>query len=292
MGYSLIRAESLKSKSKEMNLPLERLLSYYVMEQFSVLVSKSEMGDRFLCMNPAQITKASALRSGNETFYYCYVKKPGENFDRQAFSYMLKDAIKYEKETNIDWSWQTDIDGDRLVVHLTADLDEMSVPITVYVREVEGPVSGEQTKIRLIMETDKEEIIYAYPTENQLILSLCPILANLELIADMSSFDYVYEISQTSAFEGRTLQEGLEKALSQMDIAIDSQRLEILKTYETSSRLNKRWKAYLKKNKREYPVWDKVLRRIVRILEPIWECAIEKEIFMGDWMPEIGKYLD
>ena len=58
------------------------------------------------------------------------------------------------------------------------------------------------------------------------------------------------------------------------------------------SYMEKKWKSLLRKEKKKEPTWQEVHGLICRFLEPIWEKLMEDQIFFGDWMPQLGRFLD
>ena len=48
----------------------------------------------------------SADRGGSLRLYYAYVKQAGEVFRKADFAAFLKNTIKWETQTNIEWSWR------------------------------------------------------------------------------------------------------------------------------------------------------------------------------------------
>ena len=56
--------------------------------------------------------------------------------------------------------------------------------------------------------------------------------------------------------------------------------------------MQKRWKSHCKRKKETYPQWEEVIGLSVAFLEPVFEGVLKDEVFLGDWMPQLGRYLD
>lgn len=66
--------------------------------------------------------------------------------------------------------------------------------------------------------------------------------------------------------------------------------MNLIRSYKSNKNLMKKWKKY-EKQKSEKVEWEKVIGRVVDFLDPVWERLIANELYTGDWMPELGRYL-
>ena len=41
-----------------------------------------------------------------------------------------------------------------------------------------------------------------------------------------------------------------------------------------------------------YPQWKEVIELLTAFFAPIFEGVLKDEVFLGDWMPELGRYLE
>ena len=55
--------------------------------------------------------------------------------------------------------------------------------------------------------------------------------------------------------------------------------------------MKKRWEKYVRKQGMENVSWETVLHRIVLFLRPVWNAMCRDEVFFGDWMPDLERYL-
>ena len=73
-------------------------------------------------------------------------------------------------------------------------------------------------------------------------------------------------------------------------IPLLEERLEMIASFEDYEYMEKRWENYRKG--KSFPEWKQVLELLMRFFTPILEVILKDEVFIGDWMPQIGRYLD
>lgn len=282
-------------KSMELAIPMERLLAGYEMEQLAVKLAESEWGKRLLLKNPGVLGMAGLGRGGSHRLHYAYVKQPGEVFSKAEFAVFLKNTIKWETQTNIVWSWRSRMEGSRLIVELLAVLDEMRMPLELIVDPIEEGSfrypAGEYT-VRLVMENNKTCQIAVYPTREMFFDDLREALTKLELIGDMSVYARIYETLGVLDFEGRKFQRSMEQFCAEHQIVMDEVRYAQMERYGTYPYMEKKWRAYLKKQKKSGPAWGEVFGRFWSFLMPPWTAGMQGMIYLGSWIPELGRYLD
>lgn len=141
-------------------------------------------------------------------------------------------------------------------------------------------------------DTREDFTYYMFPAEEYLALAFYEILKDLELIRDLSWYKEVYEMLCKQPADGRKVWEGLNRLLSQCPIPSLEGRLDTLVGYKEYGYMKKRWKSQSRRRKETYPQWESVISLMQRFLTPIFEGILKDEIFLGDWMPELGRYLD
>lgn len=292
---NLIGKAALMEKSGELAIPMERLLACYVMEQLAVKLAASERGERLLLKNPGVLGLHGLDQGSCHRLYYVYVRRPDEIFCKADFAVFLKSTIKWETETNINWSWRSRMEGDRLVVELLAVLDDMRMPVELIVDPVEeGTFRYPATdhKLRLVMENNKACHISVYPALELFFDDLGEALTKLELIGDMGVYERIYETLGELDFEGRKFQKYLGSFCSQRGIVMDEMRYAQMERYLTYPYMEKKWKAYLKKQRRTIPAWEDVYGKFWKFLMPPWRASLQGLIYLGSWISELGRYLD
>lgn len=292
---NLIGKAAIQEKSAELEIPMERLLAGYVVEQLAVKLSESERGKRLLLKNTDIFGLSGYERGGSRRLYYAYVKQPGEVLGKADFAAFLKHTIKWETQTNIEWSWRSRMEGRRLIVELLAVLEDMRMPVELVVDPLdeESPdFSAGEYSLRLLMENNKTCEIAVYPARELLFDDLYEALAKLELIGNMAVYERIYETLGMLNFEGRPLQKELERFCGEHDINMDEQRFAQMERYLTYPYMAKKWRSYLKKCKKTAPTWEDVYGRFWSFLMPVWNAGLNGMIYLGSWIGELGRYLD
>lgn len=132
---------------------------------------------------------------------------------------------------------------------------------------------------------------FGFPAEEYLAQGLYEILDKLELLNDFSWYQEVYDILVEEPVEGRRLKDSLARILEKKPVPSLEKRLDTLKTYGDYSYMKKKWKNQCRRSKREYPQWAEVIQLITACLSPLYEAILQDEIFFGDWMPHLKRYL-
>lgn len=290
---NLIGIAAIRKKSGELELPMERLLAVYMLEQLAVCLSMSDRGARLLLRNPGAF---SLNRQSNiYQLQYVYVCEPGELFTKASFAAFLKTAVKWETQTNINWSWRSHMEGQRLSVELTGELEDVRIPLLLVIDPMERSALSHEAgtyAMRLIMETDKTQNIAVYPVEEQFFEDMGAAMKNLELISDMGIYERIYDALSLLSFEGRQLQKKLEQFCTEQGISMDETRYGQMERYLTYPYLRKKWQAYRKRQRKPLPDWETVYGRFWQFLMPVWQAKLQGMIYLGSWIPDLGRYLD
>ncbi len=133
---------------------------------------------------------------------------------------------------------------------------------------------------------------YIFPPEEYLVFAFYEILSGLELINDLSWYKEILEILLREPLEGRKVWEGLSHMLTEHPIPSIDKRLDTIVGYKNYGYMKKRWKSQSRRNREHYPQWEQVITVLSAFFTPIFQGVIKDEIFLGDWMPQLGRYLD
>ena len=63
-------------------------------------------------------------------------------------------------------------------------------------------------------------------------------------------------------------------------------------SYRDYSYMRKRWEKYLRHRKKKEPAWTEVMQVLEQFLPQMWSTLCRDEIFFGDWMPDLQRFLD
>ena len=154
----------------------------------------------------------------------------------------------------------------------------------------------------------QEKIIYhMFSQEEYLSRSFYKIVEELELITPMSWYKDGYDILTTQMISGRKVSESFGQLFLENAIPGLKERLEIVDSFQDYKYMEKRWENYMGRfwtkslplcdgdeiePESGEPNWQQVIQLFVRFFTPIFDVALKNELFIGDWMPQIGRYLD
>ena len=154
----------------------------------------------------------------------------------------------------------------------------------------------------------QEKIIYhMFSQEEYLSRSFYKIVEELELITPMSWYKDGYDILTTQMISGRKVSESFRQLFLENAIPGLKERLEIVDSFQDYKYMEKRWENYMGRfwtkslplcdgdeiePESGEPNWQQVIQLFVRFFTPIFDVALKNELFIGDWMPQIGRYLD
>lgn len=309
MNHERIKKAELKKKSEDLGIPFSSMLAGYIIEEFMYLVSASEFSRNLWLKNE----DVFEIDSYQENFYltldFIYhaeekiVKTDkmiaGQKLSAELAEIMLQAVFVKEKTKGIRWKWQYQWDLEQLKVQVTAEYEEMKVPFSIEVRPhyLHGVTPEKRT--RTLFMHEKEEINYRhYPAESILAEQLLEMLTYLELISSMKCYDIAYQIISKEPVDGRRIKDTLELLCEKNNISLTEERGSMIAGYKDYAYMEKRWEKYVKPLRKDknasgqIPTWQELMERLSRFVIPIWNCICKDEIFFGDWMPELGRYLD
>ncbi len=292
MRRNIVGKSAIEERSHALGIPMEHILAGYVLEQLALRISESERGTRLLLKNTEALGLSGCSRNCRR-LYYAYVLKDAERFAKADFARFLTKAVKWEKDTDISWSFRSEMHGSVLDVAIRAELDGMVMPVELAIEPVASLSDAPATAtLRLIMENNKVSEINAYPMQKMLMDDLCEALSKLELIGDMSVYERIYSALGMADIEGRAFQKRLEDGASARGISLDKARHDQMASYMDYPYMEKKWKAYLKRQRKTQPSWEMAYGRFWSFIDPIWIAEIEGLIYLGSWVSELGRYLD
>mgnify|MGYP004442801157 FL=1 len=108
----------------------------------------------------------------------------------------------------------------------------------------------------------------------------------------MDRYYEVYEILSSYPINGRKVKETLNESFKDMDRSALLKRVNIIRDYGSYTYMKKKWKVVLRQKKTSEPQWQDVINCLYSFLNPIVDSMIKNTVFLGDWMPQLKRYLD
>jgi hypothetical protein len=142
------------------------------------------------------------------------------------------------------------------------------------------------------MQMGKNVPYLKYPVEIVLAEQLFLIIQKMELISELTPYDKVYQILGQEPVDGRHIGEMLETACKKEEIPLEEERVKEIISYKDYNYMCKRWEKYTRHQKSVKPSWQEIMEKLEAFLPGIWKAICKNEIFFGDWMPGLGRFLD
>ncbi len=299
----------LKARSEALQIPFSRLLAGFVLEKVLSLLAESEFGGNLWLLNGSSLGVEQYRRQNVLALEFTYVtdekaKKSGALVNGQTLSpklafLMLACIVQKEKTPEIKWmgnlSTVQNNGRNDICLSIVAEFEEMKVPVRVFIRENEDFAVQKMSPAKKTLSScveDGVEISYLqYPTEELLAQKLFAVIRDMELLSDMEMYAEIYEILSHEMIDGRWVRELLGEACKKQNMDAAMKRVEEILSYRDYPYMKKRWQRYLRQQKKKTPSFEDVMELLAKFLPPIWEAVCRDEVFIGDWMPELLRFL-
>lgn len=303
MKHTIIEKAALKAKSEELGIPFSNLLAGYVLEALMYLIEDSPFS-LFLWLKNSNILGIEQYRKKNVlTLEFGYVtdklamKKdgivPGQELSLKMGYVMLAYILKVEKVPEISWKGRASVKKDGVELEVAGEFAEMTVPIHIRVtRLTEEGLVPVRRDFPLFMENNRKIPYLEYPVESILAEQLFSIVKNMELLPEMRAYDVAYQILKTDPVDARHIREMLCGHCRREGLVPGEERIREVLSYRKYTYMRKRWEKYLRHKKKKEPTWDEVMDVFEEFLPRIWKSLCQDEVIFGDWMPDLGRFLD
>lgn len=287
----MMNSRMIKIKSMELDIPFSNALLGYALETVITMVSNAPYTNDMWLKNGEVLGINVYKKKTSHTLIYWYNGlKPLKTFAKE----FLSDIERYYDDIQLHLTKAEQMSREKEeVIVMEAELEQMYIPLEIHIQKTEQ-MHGfpKEEKMHLFMENNKTVLVKHYPIEQSAAYHLAEILKRLELLNDMEHYIILYDILKKEPLEGRKVKDELELLCDEMNIAKTKKPMALWSTYEDYSYMKKKWKVLLRREKRENPSWKEAFCSIKVFLEPIWNAICKDEVFFGDWMPELGRFLD
>lgn len=305
MKHAVITKAQLKAESEALKIPFPNLLAGYLLEELLYLITESEYGACLWLKNDG-ILGVEQYRKRNHSLpldfaYTVHPKvaekgelRPGQRISLKLAYLMLLQFLEKEKTPKIKWKGRAALKENGAEFEITGEFEEMTVPLRVCITEVlaEDNFIPQPRELVPFMAPEEEISYLKYPGELFVTEQLGIVLKQMELIPDMDSYLQIYQMLSENAMDGRHVKEALMRLCEREHISTEEERMKELISYREYGYMRKRWDKYLRHCGKTEPEWEEVVDKLERFLGPIWQAACKDEVFFGDWMPDLGRFLD
>jgi hypothetical protein len=284
----MINRYGIKEKAEKLNIPFKNLLSAAVSEIIVELLANGNYCNELYLCNYNEFREDYYRNFCVTNIYYEYVRDLDE---KMAILYM-RDILKeiMVKATMEGFAVNGSVDETGISLKIT--VDDMYIPLHLYFKKHQTSHEPEKITLNLIAYENRVVDVLTNPKEEELTKHLFEIIEKLELINDMDHYLTAYEILISNPINGRKVKERLQELLVQKGLIIDNTRINMLEGYGNYTYMKKKWKVELRQKKQTEPSWEDVNSCVINFLKPLWEAMEKNMVFLGDWMPQLKRFLD
>lgn len=292
----LMNEAAIKVKSEELHIPFSHLLPSAVVEHMLWLLQQSEWKERLWLRNGSSLGLDCYRRKPVFTLSFYYKKQSSEEILTpdmlQGFlTHLLMPSTEGQLRFGIAAVRPQEDQSFQVELHAVMGMIEVPVKLQLEVLSQES-LQPEEGELRLLMQNNQVIRFLQYPSEQIVAEHFVTILEKMELINDLTPYQELYGILGREAMDGRRLQQLIIEEGRNRNLNFGANRLATVLSYENYTYMKKKWKAYLKREQRKTPLWEEVMKRLSAFSPPLWDAIIADRIYIGDWMPELQRFLE
>lgn len=289
----LLNESFIRQRSEELDLPFENLLAASILEEIVQRMMESEYAECFWMKSSARLSLEHYRRKVDLNLSFFIQESEKLRYKKSEISRVCADLFRNVKKDAVHWNYNVWMDWNIFYISLTAMISSVKVPVQIKLElQQDEQLRPYRKDLKLITNNNKNIQIKCFPSENVLAEKFMQILEKLELLNDLSGYMEIYDILKKEALSGRKVWELLSEGCKMQSIEIEKSRMDLLLSYRNNSFMKKKWKAYLRHEKKKGPGWDEVMHMIDLFFSVIWEHMCRNLIYLGDWMPELGRFID
>lgn len=282
---------AVKAKSEELKIPYENLLSAFVIEEAVMAFCGSDEAENFRLKNNNILSLEYYRRKAPTRLEYMVLSE--EELTVRNVIHRMSKIFQNEKKAELWWKYRVEKEDEGICVYLSAKIEELQIPVQLVLeQEKEEPSEPSHEELHPFLEEDRSVEYLHYPMEGILAEHFIRIMRDMELINDMGSYYILYELLSKEMNSSRKVTEQIESLAKEQKIPLKKERFDMFEGYQSSFYMKKKWKSYLKKEKKKTPSFEEVMKVMIAYYRPIWDSLAEGNYYLGDWMPELMRYLD
>lgn len=293
MGNQLLNESFIRQRSSELQIPFENLLAAAVLEEIVQRIGDSDYKENFWLKNSVSLNLENYKKKVNMNLSYVMKDTDMLHYKKAEIGNVFAELFRNIKKDSIHWNYNLRKDWNVIYANLTATIASIKVPVMIEMEQVMDENLNPYIKeIHLFNNNNKKIKLKCFPSEYVMVEKFLNVMEKLELINDMSNYMVIYEILKRESLSGRKVWELLNEGCNEHGIEVSEQRFELLVSYHTNRYMKKKWKSYLRHEKKVTPVWEEVVEMIEVFFSSIWTSMCQNLIYLGDWMPELGRFID
>ena len=289
----LLNETFIRQRSEELRIPFENLLAAAVLEEIILKIAESDYAGNFWMKNSVRMNLENYRRKVDLNLYFMMVSTKQFHYKKTEVSRVFSELFRNYKKNAVHWNYQVWTDYEFIYIDVKAAIASVRVPVKIKLQPVlQDRLNAYEKEMRLFINNSKKVLVKCYPSEYTVSEKFLEIIVKLELLSDLSCYMDIYDILKKEALSGRKVCEILNEECGKKNIKIEEHRFELLMAYRTSSYMERKWKSFLRHEKKKEPLWKDVIDLFEQFFAVIWKNMCQNIIYLGDWMPEIGRYID
>ena len=266
-------------------------LSASVLAEIAALIAETSYGERLWLRNPGVLDPENEAARQMSLYY---VTDQGIDMDsllREIVGKLPVWPSIFGKETKPLFSGSGEVTGEgRLMLNLSFEIK--SLPLMIMVRQSPRLAEPVAKSHRMIFDEERVYDILELSPEDEAAECMVKILEQLELISDMRPYGELMELLTEESLRGHQVSERFLSGCREKNLELDEKRLELWESYSEYIYMKRKWDKYKKRQKNMSYPWETTHNLLSKFIKPIYETIIREEVFFGDWMPELGRFLD
>lgn len=287
MKEEIYTKKDLKEKSIEYQIPFANLLEGFLLESLLFSMAEADTKNCFWLKDTNRFGIEAYKKEWQQPLRFVYRKEIN-------LTEFLESVCAKNLE-NIRWTFDVEKKNSAYKIQFTGEWEEMTVPLTIEISELSyEAIVPEKIEIKSSFYRKKKIECFYFPAETFVAEQFFTIIKYLELINTMEPYFLIYELVKKDAFDGRHIGEALKLLCKKEELIPDLQRFQMFASYENYSFMRKKWNKYVKNQKKfssDFPAWEDLMKKEKLFFEPVWQAVVNDEIFFGDWMPDLERYL-
>jgi len=279
----------LKNESKKEGIAFQQLLNLFFQEEFIRRLAQSKYREQLILKGGFLLYAISNFK-GRPTVDADYLLQNHSN-DLDSVENMVQ-LILNEKTSNefmeivirsIEKIGEVK-EYHGIHIHLEGHMGNTRTPFSVDfgVGDIIFPSVVART-IPVILDEFKKPEILTYSLESTISEKLDAIIRFMEATGRMKDFYDIFYLATSFEFEGRKLQEAIEKTFRKRETSYEIDSIQVIKRLITNEAIINRWDNFCKKILKYELSLDEVIQLIIFFVDPPFQAMIQKDDLLKNW---------
>lgn len=267
-------------------------LMTFAASEIAALIASTPFKDRLWLRNP-QVLNGEDNHADRVLLQYSYTNPvPADRLLDEILIGLQQWPKIFGKQTEPYFTAEGTVTDENMIL-LTLYYENKRIPVAIgLTRDPDPAVEPKVVRHSMVLDPDRFADILEMSFDDEAAECFATIIEKLELITDMSPYGRLCELIRTRSLRGRYIAERIEHFCDRKNIRLSKERLEIFLEYGDYIYMERKWDKYKKRHKDMSLSWKETHEKVSLFVKPIYEAISGQEVFFGDWMPELGRFLD